>query len=386
MAAWGPLMYVVELHLINYRNYQRLDLELPPGPLVVLGANAQGKSNLVDALHILATGRSLRGGPEASWIHLDAPESAPFARISAVVERAGGRIDLELIVARTNPGAGAASGVRRRVRVGGAPRRLSELPGRLQVVSFCPTDLTLLTGPLTDRRRWLDIALAQLDRRYLQSLSSYEALLSRRNAVLRRIQAQFAQPDELSFWDERLAEPAVDVLARRQTYIEVLAPLAAAEFSRAAALGTLTVAYRATAPCAEPAAFRARLLERRARDIGSGATGVGPHRDDITAALDGRPLAHFGSRGQIRLAALAIKFAQFELARRRSGEAPVFLLDDIAAELDPQHRRLLLGRLPPGVQTLVTSADPAALESEALQNAPRLEVGGGTVRQTCGAA
>lgn len=371
-------MHVAALHLLNFRNYARLDLELPVGPLVVQGGNAQGKSNLLDAVHILATGRSMRGGPEAAWINVDAPDEAHFARIGAQVQAASGEERLELVVARTSAG----GGVRRRVRIGGAARRLADLPGRLQAVSFAPADLTLLTGPPRERRRWLDMALAQLDRDYVTALSEYEVVLTRRNALLRRIRAGHGRPPELDFWDARLAPLAVRVVRTREDFVKALQPLIAAEYAQITGDPTLAVSYAATATAADPAEHVEALLQARAGDIERGATSLGPHRDDLALHLGTHPLASFGSRGQLRLAGVALKLAQFELAQRRTGERPVLLLDDVAAELDPHHRRLLLERLTPSAQTIVTTADPAGLDAPLLDRAVHLVVERGRIQAT----
>ena len=373
-------MRVLDLELRNFRNYRRTRVELPPGPTVVLGGNAQGKSNLIDALHILATGRSLRHGAESTWVRVDAPASEPFARLAASVRRDADRFDLEMVVARTAPEAGSDSGVRRRVRIGGAARRLIDLPGRLQAVSFAPSDLTLLVGPPADRRRWLDTAIAQVDRSYLEALSGYESLLTRRNALLRRAQAGAARADELAFWDERIAPPALEVLRHRRAYVSELGPIATTEFDRMEGSGAIALSYLETVTADNEPAYTAALRERRARDIERGVSGAGPHRDDVVIELDAHPLGAFASRGQIRLAALAVKFGQFALAERRANTAPVMLLDDITAELDPDHRRLLLSRLRPDVQTLVTTADPSTLDSDSLRDAPRLVIADGAIR------
>ncbi len=369
-------MHVVKLNLLNFRNYARLDLELPVGPLVVQGGNAQGKSNLLDAVHILATGRSMRGGPEAAWINVDAPDEAHFARIRAQVQAEAGNQDLELVVARTSAG----GGVRRRVRIGGAARRLADLPGRLQAVSFAPADLTLLTGPPRERRRWLDMALAQLDRDYVAALADYDVVLTRRNALLRRIRAGHGRLPELDFWDARLAPLAVRVIQRREDFVEAMQPLLAAEYAQITDDPSLAVSYAATATAGDPSEHVEALRQARPGDVERGATSLGPHRDDLALHLGPHPLASFGSRGQLRLAGVALKLAQFELAQRRSGERPVLLLDDVAAELDPHHRRLLLERLTPSAQTIVTTADPAGLDSPLLDRAAHLVVERGCIR------
>jgi DNA replication and repair protein RecF len=368
-------MHVLALHLINFRNYARLDLELPVGPVIIHGANAQGKSNLLDAFHVLATGRSLRGGPEAAWINVNAPAAASFARIQGHIAGTAGDDHVEVVVARMS----ASSGVRRRVRIGGDPRRLADLPGRLQAVSFAPSDLTLLTGPPRERRRWLDIALAQLDRDYLGVLADYDGVITRRNAVLRRIRTDNAQRQELRFWDERLVPLALRVLEKRTRFVSEMKPHVSCEYQLIARDVSLEVSYEPTSPTEDRAAYADALQDSQNSDIERGSTGIGPHRDDLVFRLDALPLASFGSQGQIRLAGIALKLAQFAVANRRTKERPVLLLDDVAAELDPSHRRSLLDRLAPATQTLITTADPAGLDVPALADAPRLLVRNGTV-------
>lgn len=375
-------MHIGSLNLVNFRNFVRLDLELPEGPVVIQGGNAQGKSNFLDAMHILATGRSFRGGPESAWINLDVPEVATFARIRGRIHHATGDDHLEIVAAR----ASGYGGVRRRVRIGGSPRRMADLPGRLHVVSFAPSDLTLLTGPPRDRRRWLDIALAQLARPYVDMLAEHETVLTRRNAVLRRIRSGHARLAELDFWDERLAPLALQIVGQRRQFVNELRPLMASEFDCIGGGATVEIAYEATAVASVHDAYVEALQSSRVTDVERGATGQGPHRDDVNIQLNSQPLVSFGSRGQIRLAAVALKLAQFEVAVRRTGERPVLLLDDVAAELDPIHRQSLLERVVSGTQTFITTADPAGVDVDALAHAPRLTVQRGVITSSYGPA
>ena len=376
---------VLQLQLTNFRNYRRLTLDLPPGPSVIVGGNGQGKTNLLDALHVLASTQSLRPGPEASWVRFDAPAAEGFALLRAEVESpVTGKSKVEMIVARTRPDDGEASGVRRRARVDGVLTRLADLPGRLLAVSFAPADLNLWTGAPSARRRWLDLAAAQVDATYTAHLTSYEGLLSRRNALLRRLQSGLGRPTELTFWDERISEPAVAVTRARAGYVAHVRPHVAAGFTAMRGGARLDVAYRASALGMDAAGFRAALLGRRDRDIQRGASGLGPHRDDLEARLDGRPLAHVGSRGQLRLAALALKLGQHAVAHDRRGEMAVLLLDDIAAELDPDHRRLLIDQLPTDAQVLITTADADLLSDTPLEQASRYRVVAGEIEQLHG--
>ena len=377
-------MRVAQLQLANFRNYRRLTLDLPPGPTVIVGGNGQGKTNLLDALHILASCQSLRAGPEAAWVRFDTPPAEGFARLRAEVDSPAGMSAVEMIVARTRPDDGEASGVRRRARVDGVLTRLADLPGRLLAVSFAPSDLNLWTGAPSGRRRWLDLAVAQVDPTYTAHLTTYEGLLTRRNALLRRLQGGLGRPGELEFWDDRISDPAVEVTRARAGYVaRVRAPVSAG-FLAMRGGARLDLAYRATGLGLDAQGFRVTLQQRRNRDIQRGASGLGPHRDDLEARLDGRPLAHVGSRGQLRLAALALKLGQHDVAHDQRNERPVLLLDDIAAELDPAHRRLLIDQLPGDAQALVTTADPDLLNVTELRHAGHYRVVAGEIERVHG--
>ena len=381
-------MHVTALQLVNFRNYPRLDLRLSSGPNLMLGANAQGKTNLVDALHILATGRSLRGGPEANWVYVDAPRSAAFARLAVEVERRDGLTEIQMVVARTSPEAGADSGVRRRVQIGGVPSLFGRIAwsapgGEL----FAAGTLGMFTGPPAGRRRWLDVALAQLDRFYLEALTEYERVLSRRNAAAapRSVRARAARgarflgradchagrlnscPVAGSMWRSSAPWPARNSTGCRVGQI-CPSPTPPRSTRRA------------------PTSFGSRL--RSAARATSSAMPVVADPIEMTSRSrwTGGPLAHFGSRGQVRLSALALKFAQFEIAHARAQDAPVLLLDDIAAELDARHRQLLFERLAPDAQMIVTSADPSAVDAPRLRGALRFMVEAGKVRRVGEAA
>lgn len=377
-------MRVAQLQLTNFRNYRRLTLDLPPGPSVIVGGNGQGKTNLLDALHVLATAQSLRPGPEAAWVRFDAPAAEGFARLRAEVASAAATSEVEMIVARTRPDDGESSGVRRRARVDGVLTRLADLPGRLLAVSFAPPDLNLWTGAPSGRRRWLDLAVAQVDPTYTAHLTTYENLLTRRNALLRRLQGGLGRPSELEFWDDRISEPAVEVTRARARYLALVRAPVNLGFEAMRGGARLDLAYRASGLGLDPEGFRAALLKRRNQDVQRGTSDLGPHRDDLESRLDGRPLAHVGSRGQLRLAALALKLGQHAVARHQRGETAVLLLDDIAAELDPAHRRLLINQLPDDAQVLVTTADPDLLNETSLRHAVHFRVEAGELERING--
>jgi len=375
----GAAVRIGRIELTNFRNYRRLALDLPEGLSLVVGSNGQGKTNLVDAIHILATGRSLRAGPEASWVRFEASSTEGFSRLYSSVVSVDGPTEVEVVVARTRPDEGEGSGVRRRVRISGVRRRVADLSGQLLAVSFSPTDLEFWTGAPSGRRRWLDTAVAQLDRAYMGTLEDYEALLSRRNALLRRVQAGQSSAVELGFWDERIAVPAVALGMARQHYLERLGSGVTEAFGTMGEALVFKIEYRPSSNMSDPLSYVAMLHEARDVDVARGTSGTGPHRDDIGGLLDGRLIAHVGSRGQLRVAALSLKLAQHDLVCLDRAEAPVLLLDDIGAELDLNHRELLMERIPRDAQVLATAADPDLLGDASVGPMVRFRVSDGEI-------
>jgi len=214
-------MWVRHLTLSNFRNYRRQEIDLPQGPVLILGDNAQGKSNLLEAVFLLATTRSERAQTEGELIHWDAlDEAQPVARVAAQVERRDGPLQLEVIIAGRPRGRQRARVLAsRRLRVNGVARRQIDAVGQLTAVLFDTSDLELIGGAPAERRRYLDIALSQLDARYARALQRYGKVLAQRNALLRRIQEGEAHADELSFWDEELARDGALLMANALTYV-----------------------------------------------------------------------------------------------------------------------------------------------------------------------
>jgi DNA replication and repair protein RecF len=377
-------MQIDRLSLTSFRNYQRLELELPRGVVLLHGDNAQGKSNLLEALHLLATSRSPRAGSDReliSWQAADQP--MPYAQISAMVKRGGGYVALDLIATR-NEGA-----VSKRFRVNNAPKRAAEAIGTLAVTHFAPTDIDLVSGSPANRRRFLDIMLSQVDKRYLRALQELDRVLKQRNALLRMIREGQARPAELAFWDEALVEHgaivmegrlrAVAALARR---VETLHPTLAGRSER------LDARYSTNAANGEPlapgdaaTALRSAIPGALQREIAQGVSLVGPHRDDIALQVDGVEAAAFGSRGQQRTAALSLKLAEADFIRAETGETPVLLLDDVLSELDSRRRRQVAAAARATQQVIMTATDLQDFEQGFLNDCAILVVQGGVIRR-----
>ncbi len=364
-------MWIRQLTLTNFRNYRRLEINLRQGPLLLLGDNAQGKSNLLEAVFLLATTRSERAQTDGELIHWDAlSEPQPVARVTAQVERSDGPLQLEVIVAgRGSSSSGGRPTASKRLRVNGVARRQIDVVGQLTAVLFSTDDLQLISGPPAERRRYLDVALSQLDPTYLRALQQYGKVVTQRNALLRRIQEGEGSPDELTFWDEELARHGAVLVARRAVAVAAQAKHAQTAHRRLSGGEELTIAYQprlegwdgsraaAAGPEELAAALREALDAGRRRDIGAGVTLSGPHRDDLTFTLDGIAASSFASRGQQRTAALALRLAEARYLADQKGDLPVVLLDDVLSELDEGRRRAVLESLGEWDQLLITSTD-----------------------------
>jgi DNA replication and repair protein RecF len=354
-------MWLSQLRLVNFRNYRGLRLEPQPGVLLFSGHNGQGKTNLLEAVYVLATTRSPRTSAERELLSWRAPEDAdlaavtpPFARLDARVRRLGGEIHLELTFESDRT---PASGLTRTIKVNGLGTRATGLVGRLPVVYFSPDDVALAGGPPSGRRQYLNLALSQVSSSHLRELQRYNRVLLQRNQVLRLVRERRQPAAALEPWTEQMVSGGAQILHARLTMLrEMQACLASIFRDLAGSSETLEVVYRSTV-CADaddgmtPSAaeiadeFRERQNQLAAREIDQAVSLVGPHRDDFTFLLDDVDLNRYGSRGQQRLAVLTLKLAEADWMRSSIGEIPVVLLDDMLSELDTQRREYVLHRV-----------------------------------------
>lgn len=366
-------MYVRRLSLTNFRIYRRLDLILPCGTIVVSGRNAQGKTSLLEALYLLSTTRAPYSTPDRQLIGWNAQDDVmPFWRVRGEILRSGETLALEVVNVLQPQDLGDES-VSKRVRLDGVPKRAFDVIGTLNVVLFTPRDLDLVAGAPSERRRYLDVLLCQIDRRYCRALAAFNRLISQRNHLLRRLRDRGGDRAELAFWDGRLAAEGAVIVARRQAAIADLAVHAAAihrELADEDSGHGLSLRYDASFaptengrangsidPGAIGDAFAARLAARRDDDIARGMTTIGPHRDDLVFSIDGFDMRLYGSRGQQRTITLAMKLAEARLMWTETGERPVLLLDDVLSELDAARRAHLLDHIDPTQQVIVTTTD-----------------------------
>jgi DNA replication and repair protein RecF len=349
---------VRELQLEAFRAYASADVAFGDGPQLVWGPNAAGKTSLLEAIVLLAWGRSHRTSADAELVRW----GAEVGRVVGAVEEAARREHVEVALART------AAGARKRIRVNGVPRRAAALAGVLRVVIFAPEEMLLVVGPPSLRREALDRLAGQRAPAYLADLATYGRALAQRNALLRAIREaeegdRPALRDQLRLWDAPFLDAGAAVVSARLALLgELAGPFAAAHAEIApdeVAVGPLGLRYVSNA-AAEPgetpaAALGRRLAETADKETWNGTTLVGPHRDDVAFELGGRDLASFASRGQQRSAILAFKLAEVDVLTARDGRRPLLLLDDVFSELDPERRAHLVRRIAALPQAFVTT-------------------------------
>jgi len=390
-------MHVTQLNLHDFRNYQRLDLRLEPGTTLFYGPNAAGKTSILEALFYLATTRSPRAGADRELVRWGAEGDIgvpPFARLVCDVRRSDGKVRLEIVVQRRADDEGQLLGASvKTVRVDRKAVRAFDLVGNLRVVMFTPADIALVTGGPSERRRYLDVTLSQLDGRYVRTLSHYNKVVQQRNSLLRawreRRRPLRGAADELAFWDRELTISGAYILRERLEAVGELntligpifchmtagdAPLVATYQSSVAGLGE-----RPDERMIEQA-FLAHLNRLHDDEIGRGQTLIGPHRDDLQLTMNQISIGTYGSRGQQRSATLALKLGEAELMRARAGDAPVLLLDDLLSELDHERRTHLLAMIGrPDQQTLITATGMEDFDAAFLERTRKLRVEAGQI-------
>ena len=339
------------VRLAEFRNYATLDFAPKPGLNVFVGANAQGKSNLLEALAMLATGKSFRAHRESELIR----EGSDRAEIGGEARIAAGEIRLRCTILRT------PAGTRKSFEVNGGAVGFARFLGRARVVTFVPADLQLVSGGPALRRAFLNGALAQLSPTYYRDLALYQKIVQQKAALLRGAIA----PDRelLLAYNDELVRPATALIAARRAFVDELAVATAAIYGRwHGTRERLGVSY-APNPEGDVAEALGAQLEHEVRRR---TTLVGPHRDDLRLLVDGRSLAAFGSQGQQRTAVLALKVAEYDVMRARTADAPILLLDDVLSELDAERAGGFLGAVEGFEQAFVTATElPPAMAAAA---------------------
>ena len=337
---------------------------MEPGVNVFLGANGQGKTNLLEAVAMLALSASPRARRE---VELVGPV-ASASRIEAEVESSGRR--MELIIALNLEGARAS----RTIEVDGVRRRAVDLPGHFRVTLFWPDDLGLVKAGPDQRRRFLNQLLVQVQPGYARALARLRRILEQRNSLLKRIAAGEAGAAELEVWNDELVRVGTEVVDARADAVSQLAPEAARCHAEIGGGERLEIQY-----LGPPEDMAAAVHNSFAEDLRKGSTSIGPHHDDLRVLLGGQDARGYGSQGQQRTAVVSLKLAESELVARRTGERPVLLLDDVLSELDLERRGALLRHVGGGGQVVITSVDVGPFPPDLITGASLWNVEAGQV-------
>ena len=361
-------MHLRSLRLRNHRNYAQLDLVPGPGVNVFIGANGQGKTNLLEAVAMLALTSSPRAHRE---VELVGPV-APMSRIEAEVERSGSTVELAITLNVEGERA------RRVIEVDGAKRRAFDLPGQFRVALFWPDDLGLVKAGPELRRRFLNQMLVQVEPGYARALAGLRRVLEQRNSLLKRIAGGEEGGDVLEAWNQEFVRLAGDVSSARSRAVLELEPDAASCHAEIAPGEHLEIRY-----LGPPEDLAEAVHNSFAEDLRRGTTTIGPHRDDIRLLIDGKEARAYASQGQQRTAVVSLKLAEAALMTRRTGERPVLLLDDVLSELDGERRAALLRQVAGDGQVVITSVEAGPFPPELIAGAMVWSVTEGRI-QPCG--
>jgi len=402
-------MHLAHLSITNFRNYVRSELDFSSRITIVQGANAQGKTNLLEAVYYLAAAESPRARSDRELINwLANEEHPPYARLEGRIE--GSDAVREVSIALVN----ASDRLQKEIRINGVKRRTVDLAGQLKVVLFMPEDIDLIAGSPEARRRYLDTAISQIDRHYARSLHEYNRVLAQRNSLLRQLRERSTDPHQLEFWDERLTEQGSRLIAGRLNAVAQLDELVQHIHSRlTGGSERLHLVYRSSLPLDGPdglvqhrqlpleaaggdvdslarlapssasvkALFRQQLKDRRGEEIDRGMTLSGPHRDDLRFLVGGVDMCTYGSRGQQRTIAVSLKLAEMELIRSQTGEEPILLLDDVMSELDEERRRYLMEAVHGDQQVIITTTDLDSFDHRFLEQGTVWAIDGGRIEK-----
>lgn len=335
----GSTMIIKSLSLKNYRNYENLNLEFSRGTNIFYGDNAQGKTNILEAVYMSGTTKSHRTNKDLELIRFSEEES----HISTIVLKNGisHKIDIHL---KNNRSKGVA--------VDGIPiKRASELLGMIHFVFFSPEDLHIIKNGPADKRRFMDIELCQLNKLYLSDLAKYNKIIIQRNKLLKDMAFRNDYESMLDVWDEQLSEYGRKIIAVREAFVENLNEIIRKiHFSLSGGKENLQIVYEKNC---EKENLSQMIRENREKDLRLKTTTTGPHRDDLGFYFDKIDIRKYGSQGQQRCAALSLKLSEIELVKSATGDTPVLLLDDVLSELDKNRQNYLLDHIH-DIQAMIT--------------------------------
>ena len=381
-----------------------MELPLERGMALVQGKNGQGKSNLLEAIYLLAIAKSARASTDREMVRWQPDEGEVYTRVAANVRRNGESLRIQIDLTRPpaqrtgSPSPEGGSGesahpladvggpdgrfLQKHVRVNGVPRRASDLVGQINAVLFTANDLETVYGPPSVRRRYLDILISQLERPYLRALQRYQRIVYQRNHLLKMVRERRSNCDELDFWNDELVSEGKRIMAQRSQTIRMLSELARPIHQElTAGAEELALVYRPSVDIGSEdseEAFAKRyhddITARLDREILQGVTLAGPHRDDLQLLINGMSAGAYASRGQSRTTVLSMKLAEAMHMTTQRGQEPVLLLDDVLSELDAARRAQVLERVSGYQQSFITTADADSIEERFLSRMSRFVV------------
>lgn len=399
-------MRLTHLSLTNFRLFSRLDLELPRRILLLMGDNAQGKTSLLEAIFYLATFSSFHAQNDRQLLNfLSSQESLSVARLVAAYQRSDGQHRLEVRLIQDLNGNGGTR-LRKEILLDGVKTQANRIVGHFSSVIFLPQMMSIIEGGPEERRRYLNLAIAQANSGFSQILTDYAQALTQRNALLKQLNEHGGDASQLDFWDNVLSSKGAAIILMRVQAIKQLEGLAMRIHQQLSgerevvrllyqpsydplparqgqiALPIQTTVQRDGFTLAQiQQGFAARLGELRREEIIRGVTTIGPHRDEMRVQSNGIDLTDFGSRGQVRTALLSLKLAEVEWLKQMTGEWPVLLLDETLAELDVQRRECLLNYLEDAEQAILTTTDMNLFPEGFQQKCDRWQVSQGSIEK-----
>lgn len=343
-------MFLKNLKLTNFRNYSSLDLNLNQTVLLI-GKNAQGKSNLLESIYFLSTTKSPKAERDAQLIR----NGAEVCHVSGLIDDT----QLEISMQSTE------NQFFKRTKVNGVSRRVIDYIGNLVTVLFSPEDILLVVGSPSLRRWHIDVTLAQVDKSYKRAISEYSESVTSKNRVLKRIKEGISKVDELDFWNLKILENGKVITQKRTEFFEFVNKMERN-------FGEFSFLYQSSEVSEE------RLREYLPREIASTNSLIGPHRDDFIFKLKGRDLAYFGSRGEQRTAILDLKLSELEYMDKIQNSRPVLLLDDIFSELDDEHREYVISVVK-NQQTIISAVENEIIPDKFLRSVQLIKIEQGTI-------
>lgn len=402
-------MYLTHLSLTNFRLFSRLDMDVPRRILLLVGANAQGKTSVLEAVYYLATFASFHAQTDRQLINfLAGEEKLAVGRIVASYQKDERSHRLEIRLIQENGGNGVTR-MRKEVLLDGVKVPPNQVIGQFNAVLFLPQMTRIIEGGPEERRRYLNLAIAQTNPAYTQALSEYTQAITRRNALLKQLGERGGDPEQLAFWDELIASRGATIIQARIQAIDEIETLVkrihenltgGKEVLRLVYQPSYDPIFRPEKQFALPLesavdrsgftlaqiqqGYKEKLIRCRAEDIARGVTTIGPHRDEMRIQSNGIDLGDFGSRGQVRTAILSMKLAEVDWLKSKTGQWPVLLLDETLAELDTERRKYLLNYLDYAEQVLLTTTDFSMFPDDFATKCERWQIFQGQIQRTAG--